>query len=42
MQHHSQHASDAGCGERHHRAMQRLQNTLSGAAVAYETNFQRH
>lgn len=38
MQHHQQHASDA----RHHRAIQRLQNTLSGAAVAYERSFRTH
>jgi hypothetical protein len=42
MQHHRQHATDAACGERHHRAIQRLQNTLSGAAMAYESSFQRH
>jgi hypothetical protein len=35
MRHHQQHASDA----RHHRAIQRLQNTLSGAAVAFESSF---
>jgi len=42
MQHHTQHVADAGCGHRHHRAIERLQNTLSGAAMAYESNFQRH
>ena len=39
MQHHRQHSADAGCGARHKRAMERLQNTLSGAAMAYEDNF---
>jgi hypothetical protein len=38
MRHHQQHASDA----RHHRAIQRLQNTLSCAAVAYESSFHVH
>jgi len=32
------HDSDA----RHHRAIQRLQNTLSGAAVAFESSFHAH
>ena len=39
MQHHSQHARDAAAGLRHSRAIARLQNTMTGAAVAYETNF---
>jgi hypothetical protein len=38
MRHHQLHASDA----RHHRAIQRLQNTLSGAAVAFESSFHAH
>jgi hypothetical protein len=38
LQHHRQHASDP----RHHKAIARLQNTLSGAALAYESSFQRH
>lgn len=38
MRHHQQHANDA----RHNRAIQRLQNTLSAAAVAYERSFQPH
>ena len=42
LQHHRQHASDAAQGPRHHKAIARLQNTLSGAAVAYESSFQRH
>ena len=42
VQHHRQHEADAGTGARHHRAIERLQNTLSGAAVAYERSFQHH
>jgi len=42
LQHHHQHASDAAQGPRHHKAIARLQNTLSGAALAYESSFQRH
>ena len=42
MHHHLAHAADADCAERHNRAIQRLQNTLSGAAMAYESSFQRH
>lgn len=39
MQHHRQHSADVSCGARHQRAIERLQNTLSGAAMAYESNF---
>ena len=42
LQHHRQHVSDATQGPRHHKAIVRLQNTLSGAALAYESSFQRH
>jgi len=42
VQHHRQHESDEGSGERHRHAIARLQNTLSGAAMAYESSFQRH
>ena len=42
MQHHRQLATDAVGGQRHHRALERLQNTLSGAAVAYENSFHSH
>ncbi len=42
MQHHRQFASDARCGASHNRAIARLQNTLSGAAMAYESSFQLH
>ena len=41
MQHHSQHLNDAGCGKRHRRAIARLENTLSGAAMSYESCFRR-
>jgi len=40
VQHHRQHEADEGSGERHRHAIARLQNTLSGAAVAYESSFQ--
>ena len=42
MHHHRQLATDAVGGQRHHRALERLQNTLSGAAVAYENSFHSH
>ena len=42
MQHHSQFAGDANCGASHNRAIARLQNTLSGAAMAYESSFKLH
>ena len=42
MQHHRQFASDASCGASHNRAIARLQNTLSGAAMAYESSFKLH
>jgi hypothetical protein len=41
IQHHSQHVCDAKGGVRHSRAIARLQNTMSGAAMSYETCF-RH
>lgn len=41
IQHHRQHQRDAAGGNRHSRAIARLQNTMTGAAVSYETNF-RH
>ena len=41
IQHHRQHQRDAAGGKRHSRAIERLQNTMTGAAVSYETNF-RH
>ena len=39
MQHHSQHVCDAKGGKPHARAVERLQNTMSGAAMSYETCF---
>lgn len=33
---------DGARSERHRRAIARLQNTMTGAAIAYETNFRRH
>jgi hypothetical protein len=42
MDYHRQHARDIQHGARHSRAIARLQNTMSGAAVAYETDFRRH
>lgn len=41
IQHHRQHQRDSAGGKRHSRAIERLQNTMTGAAVSYETNF-RH
>jgi hypothetical protein len=38
IQHHRQHADG---GERHNRAIERLQNTMSGAAMSYESCFRR-
>ena len=43
MQHHHAKAADAAtCSARHMRAIERLQNTMSGAAMAYESGFRRH
>jgi len=42
IQHHSQHAGDAHGGKCHARAVQRLQNTMTGAAMSYETGFRSH
>ncbi len=41
MLHHSQHVYDAKGGKGHSRAIERLQNTMSGAAMSYETCFRR-
>ena len=41
IQHHSQHVNDAKGGKRHSKAIARLQNTMSGAAMSYETCFRR-
>lgn len=42
MQHHRQQLSDHGKVRRHSRAIERLQNTMSAAAMSYESNFRRH
>lgn len=42
MQYHCQFASDATSGPSHNRAIARLENTLSGAAIAYESSFKLH
>ena len=42
MQHHRQHMADQACGARHSRAIARLQNTMSGAAMSYESCFRHH
>lgn len=42
IDYHRQHARDATVGARHSRAIARLQNTMTGAAIAYETDFRRH
>ncbi len=39
IQHHRQQASKAVACERHHRAIARLQNTMTGAAMAFESGF---
>jgi len=39
IQHHRQLAGKAAVGERHTRAIARLQNTMSGAAMAFENGF---
>ena len=41
IQHHRQHVADAKGGKCHSRAIQRLQNTMSGAAMSYEDCFRR-
>jgi hypothetical protein len=42
MRHHSQHLSDQAGAKRHSRAIARLKNTMSGAAMSYETCFRRN
>ena len=42
VQHHKLHACDAAGGARHNRAIERLQNTMTGAAMSYESCFRRH
>jgi hypothetical protein len=41
IQHHKQHVCDVKGGMRHSRAIARLQNTMSGAALSYETCFRQ-
>jgi hypothetical protein len=41
VQHHRMHAHDSTTGARHNRAIERLQNTMTGAAVSYESCFRR-
>ena len=42
IQHHRQLASKSTARELHNRAIKRLQNTMTGAAMAYENGFRRH
>jgi|GEM_PF-419946 hypothetical protein len=42
MDYHSQQARGGLASTRHGRAIERLQNTMTGAAVAYESSFHRH
>lgn len=42
VQQHRSKAGDAATAARHMRAIERLQNTMSGAAVAYESGFHRN
>ena len=39
IQHHRQQASQASTAERHQRAIERLQKTMTGAAMAFESGF---
>ena len=42
IQHHRQHLADKSGAELHSRAIARLQNTMTGAAMSYESCFRRH
>ena len=42
IQHHRQQASKPAACERHNRAIARLQNTMTGAAMAFESGFHQH
>ena len=42
VQQHRQHLRDAKGAARHSRAIERLQNTMSGAAISYESSFRSH
>ncbi len=42
IQHHRQQADKSATCERHQRAIERLQNTMTGAAMAFESGFHQH
>jgi hypothetical protein len=42
VQRHRQQACDASASARHNRAIARLQNTMTGAAMSYESCFRRN
>lgn len=42
LAYHTQQVHGGLAGSRHGRAIARLQNTMTGAAVAYESSFHRH
>jgi len=42
IQRHSQQAAKSVACARHQRAIERLQNTMTGAAMAYESGFRQH
>jgi hypothetical protein len=42
IQHHRQQAGKSATRERHQRAIERLQNTMTGAAMAFESGFHQH
>ncbi|NVO05012.1 MAG: hypothetical protein HXX19_03215 [Rhodoferax sp.] len=42
IQHHRQQASKPAACERHNRAIARLQATMTGAAMAFESGFHQH
>lgn len=42
IQHHSQQLANKSGSARHRRAIARLQNTMTGAAMSYESCFRRH
>ena len=42
VQRHAQSAGNESVRQRHERAIHRLQNTMTGAAMAYESCFRRH
>jgi len=41
IQHHAQQANQESVGGRHQRAIARLQTTMTGAAIAYESGFRQ-